>query len=116
MRKLATHSWAAREALARHEPFETYGAFRAVDGYRLPFGTRLPPKWRARYRADGDGVTYTVLSYRTPIAWVLRSGEVIIPDVKYSRTTTGHQTLLYALTSPTHVLFRDGHQDWVEVA
>ncbi|MFD5701321.1 hypothetical protein [Streptomyces lasiicapitis] len=97
MRKLATRSWAAREALARHEPFDTYGAFRAVDGYCLPFGTRLPPEWRERYQADGDEIAYTVLSYQTPIAWVLRSGVVAIPTVKYSRTTTGHQGLLYAL-------------------
>ncbi|MCT9080480.1 hypothetical protein [Streptomyces fulvoviolaceus] len=100
MKKLATHSWAAREALARREPFHTYGAFRAVDGYSLPFGNWLPSCWQERYRADGDEITYTVLSYGTPIAWVLRSGEVVIPDVKYSRTTTDHQGLLYALGQP----------------
>lgn len=101
VKKLATHSWAAREALARREPFHTYGAFRAVDGYSLPFGNWLPSCWQERYRADGDEITYTVLSYQTPIAWVLRSGEVVIPDVKYSRTTTGHQGLLYALRQPS---------------
>ncbi|MCI3928814.1 hypothetical protein [Streptomyces sp. AN091965] len=116
MRKLATRSWAVREALARHEPFDTYGAFRAVGGYCLPFGTRLPPEWRERYRADGEEITYTVLSYRTPIAWVLRSGETVIPDVKYSLTTTGHQGLLCALTSPVRVLFWGDHPSWVEAA
>ncbi|MFF9897747.1 hypothetical protein [Streptomyces longispororuber] len=111
MRKLATRSWAAREALSRHEPFDSYGALRAVDGYCLPFGTRLPLRWRERYSADRDQITYTVLSYRTPIAWVLRSGEIVVPDVKYSRTTSGHQGLLYALSRPTDVLFRYGHRD-----
>ncbi|MFF1676095.1 hypothetical protein ACFVYG_08690 [Streptomyces sp. NPDC058256] len=102
MKKLATHSWSAREALARREPFTTHGAFRAVDGYLLPFGNRLPPRWWEKYRADGDEIEYTVLSYQTPIAWVLRSGEVVIPDVKYSLTTTDHQSLLYALNQPAN--------------
>ncbi|GAA0505282.1 MULTISPECIES: hypothetical protein [Streptomyces] len=97
MKKFATHSWATREALARHEPFDTYGAFRAVDGYHLPFGNRLPPRWRDQYIEDAAEVMFTVLSYRTPIAWVLRCGAVVIPNVKYSRTTSGHQALLYAL-------------------
>ncbi|MEU6379263.1 hypothetical protein [Streptomyces sp. NPDC046909] len=100
MKKLATHSWAAREALARREPFHTYGAFRAVDGYSLPFGNRLPSSRQEKYRADRDEIIYTVLSYQTPIAWALRSGEIVVPDVKYSRTTAGHQSLLYALRQP----------------
>lgn len=100
MKKLATHSWAAREALARREPFHTYGAFRAVDGYSHPFGSWLPSSWQEKYGADRDEIIYTVLSYQTPIAWVLRSGEIVVPDVKYSRTTTGHQSLLYALRQP----------------
>lgn len=98
MKKFATHSWATREALASREPFDTYGAFHAVEGYHLPFGNRLPPCWRDQYTEDGAEIVYTVLSYRTPIAWVLRCGAVVIPDVKYSRTTSGHQGLLYALS------------------
>ncbi|SEB60383.1 hypothetical protein [Streptomyces melanosporofaciens] len=98
MKKFATHSWATREALARREPFGTYGAFHAVEGYHLQFGNRLPPHWLEQYIEDGADITYTVLSYRTPIAWVLRCGAVVIPDVKYSRTTSGHQELLHALS------------------
>lgn len=100
MKKLATNSWSAREALARREPFTTYGAFRAVRGFLLPYGNWLPPRWREKYRADREEIMYTVLSYQTPIAWVRSSGEIIIPDVKYSLTTSGHQGLLYALSQP----------------
>ncbi|MEU0924556.1 hypothetical protein [Streptomyces malaysiensis] len=100
MKKFATHSWAVREALARREPFDTYGAFHAVEGYHLPFRDRLPHRWREQYIEDGDEIIYTVLSYRTPIAWVLRCGAVVIPDVKYSQTTSGHQSMLYALSEP----------------
>ncbi|WP_282795221.1 hypothetical protein [Streptomyces sp. CC224B] len=109
-------SWAVREALARRAPFDTYGAFRAVDGDCLPLGTRLPARWREQYSAEREQITYTVLSYRTPIAWVLRSGEVVIPDVTYSRTTTGHQGLLYALMYPADVLFRYGGRTGAEAA
>jgi hypothetical protein len=37
-------------------------------------------------------VEYVVYSYGTPIAWVLKRGDVVIPDVKYSVTTTNHQS------------------------
>lgn len=38
-----------------------------------------------------DEITYIVFSYRTPIAWVRRDGAVVLPDRKYSRTTSMHQ-------------------------
>jgi hypothetical protein len=73
----------------------------ATDGYFMPFGHRLPPEWAEQYRRDGaHRIIYTVLSYATPIAWVLENGAIRIPDSKYSRTTTGHQSQLYALTQP----------------
>lgn len=96
--RVATTSWRAREALANREPFNTYGALRAVEGaYTLPWGTRLPDEWRARYESEADDITYTVISYDTPIAWVLSNGQVIAPPVKYSITTSRHQGMLYAL-------------------
>jgi len=100
MPKYPTNSWRAREALMDHKSYETGGAMRAVQGSTTGWfngNGQLPPVWAERYRADEPNVVYTVMSYRTPIAWVLTSGEVVIPDVKYSRTTTGHQGLLYAL-------------------
>ena len=110
-KRYATHSWSARQALARREPFNTYGAFRAIEGaYALPWSTRLDGEWRERYEADANRITYTVISYRTPIAWVLDDGQVIIPDVKYSITTTGHQGLLYALKQPVDGPLADAAQ------
>lgn len=59
---------------------------------------RLPDGWVERYRADSKefGVAYTVMSYKTPIAWVTydETGNpqaVVIPNVHYSNTTTTQQ-------------------------
>jgi hypothetical protein len=78
--------------LAYVTPFRTHGAlFAVMEDY--PLYGRLPAEWRAKYRADilSPGVRYTVVSYQTPIAWVLADGAVVIPDVTYSLTTTRHQ-------------------------
>ena len=106
MPKLTTNGWTTREALMDREPFDTYGALSAVSGYVLYTG-QLPEPWATQYRNSRDHITYTVMSYQTPIAWVLDDGTVVIPrelsgrnqgqPVKYSRTTSGHQGLLYAL-------------------
>lgn len=111
--RVATNSWQAREALSNRTPFNTYGSFRAVQGaYPLPWGTRLPDEWRDQYKAAerDDRITYTVLSYETPIAWVLDDGTVVRPPVKYSITTTGHQGLLYALERPGDAAIADAAQ------
>lgn len=56
---------------------------------------RLPEAWANELRtADRNGeVAYVVYSYATPIAWVLTTGEVIMPDVKYSPSTSNHQSV-----------------------
>jgi hypothetical protein len=74
------------------EPYETGGAMRATPGGASEYG-HLPPE----YHASAGGAQYVVYSYRTPIGWVADSGEVVVPNVKYSRTTSGHQGLLYVL-------------------
>ena len=113
-KRYATYSWSAREALTRREPFNTYGAFRAIEGATGGYANtgRLPEPYDTAYRetAVEGRITYTVLSYRTPIAWVLDDGQVIIPDVKYSITTTGHQGLLYALKQPVDGPLADAAQ------
>lgn len=60
---------------------------------------RLPSPWEEIYKASRDlgVITYVVMSYNTPIAWVTGGGEVHIPDVKYSPTTTRHQSYLRGL-------------------
>lgn len=61
----------------------------------------LPRDWEERLRRDAEGpdtrVSYTVMSYQTPIAWVVERRPdyvpvaVVIPDVLYSRTTSTAQ-------------------------
>lgn len=96
MARYATNSWQAREALMDREPYRTGGSMYALTS--APYGHgRLNPEWAARYSADFDKIVYTVVSYSTPIAWVLDSGEVVKVGQKFSVTTSGHQGMLYAL-------------------
>lgn len=37
---------------------------------------------------------YVVYSYDTPIGWVTSDGDVYVPDVTYSPTTTNHQGIV----------------------
>ncbi len=97
MGKFATNSWQAREALVERAAYTTGGSMYAIEGPTLPEGHRLPIEWRRRYLLDESEIVYTVVSYRTPIAWVKRDGTVVKVDHKWSRTTSGHQGMLYAL-------------------
>lgn len=80
--------------LAARESFDSYGAMSAVD-HAPSFTGRLPVDWARRYDADSrnPGIVYTVLSWATPIAWVHATGQIVIPDVAYSISTTRHQNL-----------------------
>lgn len=99
---MGTHGQAGREtreALEAHKPFKRSGfAMSAVAGAASTSG-QLPEPYRAEYWAAtrAGNVAYTVLSYQTPIAWVLTDGTVVVPSVKYSRTTSNHQGMLYLL-------------------
>lgn len=95
---MATHG-RAREltisALSNRKAFKRSGfAMQGVEGAVSGTG-RMPAGSANMYRANAevDMVAYTVVSYGTPIAWVTREGMVIIPDAKYSVTTTHHQNL-----------------------
>src|SRR4051794_25851349 len=106
---MATHGLAAtrtRMALAKREAFKRHGfGMSAVTGRAWTCG-QLPEPHRAQYleAADAGRIVYTVLSYATPILWVLDSGEVVQPNVRYSVTTSNHQGLLYLVTNP-HAAF-----------
>ena len=63
----------------------------------------LPDEWRKPYvYDDAPNIVYTVYSYGTPIAWVVRTFDTwnstvdrwVIPPVKYSRTTSKHQNIV----------------------
>jgi hypothetical protein len=91
---MATHG-KAREvtinALSNLKPFKRSGfAMKGIEGAVDTLG-RLSNDMRALYKADSDNIKYTVVSYSTPIAWVLNDDSVRIPDDKYSVATTQHQ-------------------------
>lgn len=88
--------------LANLIPFDSQGAMwaRRYDGtedaesfgrYESHVGDGL----RVRFYAD-SGPLYVVYSYATPIGWVTSSGSIVVPDEKYSVTTTNHQNLCHA--------------------
>lgn len=84
-------------SLSQRGPFTTHGSMSAIAGSLWNTG-QLPTEWCARYRSDiaDPGVVYTVLSYRTPIAWVRADGAVVILDERYSVTTSRHQGMCRA--------------------
>ncbi len=99
MPPIATRDAGGPDGLLAHRlPFATHGAMSAIAGALWGTGECLPHEWYLRYRADTEdpGVVYTVLSYRTPIAWVRADGEVVIPDEWYSVTTSRHQGMCRA--------------------
>lgn len=77
--------------MVAREPFRDSSALSAVLGKVGGFAStgRLSMEWAERYGLSD--VTYTVVSYGTPIAWVLSDGAVVIPTESYSLTTTQHQ-------------------------
>lgn len=82
-------------AIARREAFTANSASAEVNPSYVYAG-RLPEPWRTllnRHNTAGQ-IAYVVLSYATPIAWVLVDGTHVIPDVKYSVTTSRHQSLV----------------------
>jgi hypothetical protein len=78
--------------LAQHAPFTTRGGLWATCSPPAETG-RLPAEWVERYRADAPRMTYVVVSYTTPIAWVCADGEIVTPDCRYPLITSRHQQL-----------------------
>lgn len=82
------------ELLDAGVPFSTHGALRA-EVTALPSLGILPIQYQeALYVAtEGWSVPVMVLfSYATPIAWRTQGGDVWVPDVRYSATTSKHQS------------------------
>jgi hypothetical protein len=75
--------------LTNRKPFHSASAMSGGD--RDGFG-RLPYDERDRYCDDDP--EYVVFSYATPIAWYGPKNGWTIPDVKYSVTTTRHQSIV----------------------
>lgn len=103
--------WTNREKIIDHigrlAPFEI-GSMDArwyPSPLTVPAGARLPGGhlYDLRKCAPADVSVYVVFSYVTPIAWRPAGGAWHIPQVTYSRTTSGHQSLA-----------RQGAQRWDE--
>ena len=91
-------------------------AQRNVAGYieaGLPFvasalrGTVGAPDWCGRldgddltlWRETGDGATFTVWSYDTPIAWRMADGSWVMVSGRFSVTTSKHQGVVRRVVS-----------------
>lgn len=83
-------SWVTfRDVLREQESFRTYGNLRGEpDTFDVG---QLPDPWRTEYHTRRGLITYTVLSYSTPIAWYDKERGWVYPDVKYSITTSKAQ-------------------------
>ena len=84
----------AVEAVKNREEFRA-GALSAFKGTAPSIGD-LPADIRDTYEqaAKQGKVTYTVLSYRTPIMWETTDGTIHLPARRYSLTTSNHQHLV----------------------
>jgi hypothetical protein len=62
-----------------------------AETYSLGPGRLTGEPCRGATSRDANEIDYVVYSYGTPIAWHIEDGEWIIPDDKYSVTTSNHQ-------------------------
>ena len=95
IRTTTRNASAIARALQAGEPFTTSGALSGEPYPLLVGGGRLPYEWASSI----DNPIYVIRSYATAIAWQNSDGEWIVPDARYSATTSKHQgTIRYALT------------------
>ena len=90
MTRTATANHAtARNYLAARKPFKCTNWHAEVDvAATAPVG-RLPQEWVPLFRLADKA--YVVYSWATPIAWVDVDGTVVVPDARYSVSTSKHQ-------------------------
>ena len=81
---------AARAEIAARREFRgnSLWATRSTSHSGIIYG-RAAELWTADTTAGQ--VSYVVMSYSTPIAWYTTRGEWVIPQEKYSHTTSRHQ-------------------------
>jgi hypothetical protein len=84
-------------AMKAKVPFE----YSSISGWTargdgdLRTGDLPEPYLQMLLSADKAGeVEFVVMSYRTPIAWILKNGLVMVPEVTYSFTTSQHQRIV----------------------
>ena len=81
-------------ALRNGEDFTTSGALKGeATPYWIDSGRMAQDDANALRTAKyAPGIHYVVYSYGTPIAYLVKSGGWVVPDAKYSATTSKHQT------------------------
>lgn len=78
----------APERIRDRQPFQAS----ALSGVKGSTGTGdLPAELAELYEEVRPSITYTVLSYRTPIAWYIEDGGWHLTACRWSVTTTQHQ-------------------------
>lgn len=98
MMKTANHSTSPQMIAARTDFKAT-----SMSGRNNDTGSagQLPPRYYDEFFAAAkESDFYCVRSYQTPIAW-FAAGEWYVPDVRYTMTTSKHQSRLYA-ADPRH--------------
>lgn len=85
--------WRAREPFNANDSLR---GFRTINRNQamLRGGGWLNAEWLRRFQADRDRIAYVVLSYDTPIAWVLLDGTEVRVTQRFSQTTGRHQSLV----------------------
>lgn len=84
-------SWMVLKDILVGTPEDFNSLSDSLKGYAdtSPMWGKLPEEWITRMR--NDKVTYVIYSYNTPIAWKNAKGEWVVPNVRYSVTTSKHQ-------------------------
>lgn len=102
IRTTTRNATAIARAFRNDESFTTSGALKGVaDPNYIDFGRMRVGDTAPMYSArDAHGIDYVVYSYGTPIAYRIEdTGEWVVPDAKYSVTTSKHQaTIKYAIS------------------
>lgn len=108
------------KVIAKNLPFEA-SALRGYPNPGIPAMLMYSPhpvygqlprdhKDYAKWTEDLTHADYVIFSYYTPIAW-RNEGTWTAPDVKYSRTTTGHQSIVKGALSLLENL-PEPNRDW----
>lgn len=88
----------AADFISRRDPFDA-GSLTGRLVRWTPSTGRLPSEWEANletcvgYWRERGQETYVVSSYGTPIAWAGGEDSLLVPNVRYSVTTSKHQSV-----------------------
>jgi hypothetical protein len=88
-----THTLTSAEVAIKNQiPFSMRDTLIGIEGWgRKEYGELPLSYWQSLQEAQ-----YVVLSYTTPIGWIMPDGTAIVPDVGYSLTTSQHQMTVMA--------------------